>query len=59
MIPRSTYYKAVDPAGVVQAAGSARDMRRLCKLNKGWRVWVTDTPIGQNVNDKKKGVKHD
>lgn len=58
MIPKSTHYKAVDKAGVVQAAGNKKDMRLLCKKNKGWQVWVIETTIGQNVYQHK-GVKNE
>lgn len=51
MIAKSQAYKLV-VGGIVVAAGSAKEMRRLRKQAKGGKevaVWLTDTPIGGSV----------
>lgn len=48
-IPKSTAYAAVQE-GVIRAKGSKRDMAKWVKQSggslAGWRLWVTDQPVG-------------
>lgn len=43
MIPKSTMYAAVDGSNIIQAKGSAREMRALVKRHKGWYVGNSPT----------------